>query len=105
MALIEVSVVPVGTGTPSIGDYIADAVRVLEEAGVPYEVTAMGTLFEAEVKQALPFLQKMHDAAFKRGAVRVLSTIVIDDRRDKQVTMKSKVASVKRRLKSSKGKG
>ncbi|GBD25326.1 hypothetical protein HRbin30_00644 [bacterium HR30] len=101
MALIEVSVVPVGTGSPSIGDYIADAVRVLDEAGVPYELTAMGTLLEAEVKQALPLIQKMHEAAFKRGAVRVLSTIVIDDRRDKAVTIRSKVASVKRRLKRS----
>ncbi|GIW56697.1 MAG: hypothetical protein KatS3mg082_3101 [Nitrospiraceae bacterium] len=99
MALIEVSVVPLGTRSPSIGDYIADAVRVLEDAGVNYEVSAMGTLFEASVKEALPLLQKMHEAAFKRGAMRVLSTIVIDDRRDKAVTMKSKVASVKRRLK------
>ncbi len=102
MALIEISVIPIGTGTPSIGDYIADAVRVLEEAAVPYELTAMGTLFESEVKQALPLIQKMHEAAFKRGAVRVLSTIVIDDRRDKVVTIKSKVASVKRRLKAAK---
>ncbi|MCX8072497.1 MAG: MTH1187 family thiamine-binding protein [Candidatus Binatia bacterium] len=98
MALIEVSVVPVGTNSPSIGDYIADAVRVLDDARVPYEISAMGTLFEATLKEALPLIQKMHEAAFKRGALRVLSTIVVDDRRDKVVTMKSKVASVKRRL-------
>jgi uncharacterized protein (TIGR00106 family) len=104
MALFEVSVVPIGTNTTSIGDYIADAVQVLADAGVSYEVSAMGTLFEAGVKEALPLIQKMHEAAFKRGAQRVLSTIVIDDRRDKTVTMKSKVASVKRRLRRGRSK-
>jgi uncharacterized protein YqgV (UPF0045/DUF77 family) len=32
------------------------------------------------------------------GITRVVTTVTIDDRRDKSVTMKSKVASVKKRL-------
>jgi uncharacterized protein (TIGR00106 family) len=99
MALVEISVVPVGTPTTSIGDYIADAVRVLEEAGVRYEVSGVGTIFEGAAKDIFPLARKMHEAAFRRGANRVVTTIVIDDRRDKEVTMKSKVAAVKKRLK------
>ncbi len=100
MALVEISIIPVGTSTTSMGDYIADAVRVLEKAGVKYELSAMGTLFEGTPREVFSLARKVHEAAFRRGAQRVVTRIVIDDRRDKQVTMRSKVAAVKRRLKS-----
>jgi uncharacterized protein YqgV (UPF0045/DUF77 family) len=35
---------------------------------------------------------------FGEGAKRVLTTLIIDDRRDKETTMKGKVASVERKL-------
>jgi len=44
---------------------------------------------------------KMHAAALKMGIKRVFTSILVDDRRDKDVTMKSKIASVKKRLKKS----
>jgi uncharacterized protein YqgV (UPF0045/DUF77 family) len=43
----------------------------------------------------------MHEGALKKGINRVVTTLIIDDRRDKEVTMKSKVAAVKKRLKDS----
>jgi uncharacterized protein (TIGR00106 family) len=101
MALVEISIVPVGTSTISIGDYIADAIGVLETAGVKYEVSAMGTMFEGATKDVFSLARRMHEEAFKLGAQRVITTITIDDRRDKEVTMKSKVAAVKKRLKKS----
>lgn len=102
MALVQVSVIPIGTSGPSIGDFIADAVQVLEQAGVPYELSAMGTSFEAPLRQGVALAQRMHEAAFRRGVERVVTTVTIDDRRDKEVTLKSKVASVKRRLRQRK---
>ncbi|HXF06458.1 MAG TPA: MTH1187 family thiamine-binding protein [Blastocatellia bacterium] len=99
MVLAQISIVPVGTSTTSMGDYIADAIRVLEKAGVPYDVSAVGTLFEGTPKDVFALARKMHEAAFRRGAQRVVTTFVIDDRRDKEVTMKSRVAAIKRRLK------
>ena len=98
MVLVQVSVVPVGTGTTSIGDPIADAVRVLRKARIKHEVSAVGTLFEGGSGRVFPLVSRMHEAAFRRGARRVITTIVVDDRRDKEVTMKSKVAAVKKRL-------
>ncbi len=99
MALTQISIIPVGTATTSMGDYIADAIRVLEKADVPYEISAVGTTFEGAPRDVFSLARKMHEAAFRRGAQRVVTTIVIDDRRDKDVTMKSKVAAIKRRLK------
>ena len=102
MALAEISVVPLGTPTSSIGDWIAEAVKIAaENRSVRYEVSSMGTLIEGKTSDILTLAKKMHDAAFKKGVKRVLTTVVIDDRRDKEVTMKSKVAGVKKRLKAS----
>ncbi len=99
MALAEISVIPLGTPSPSVGDWIADSIRVLEKAGVKYEVGPMGTLIEGKPTDVLRMAARMHESAFKRGIERVVTTVTIDDRRDKEVTLRSKVASVKRRLK------
>ncbi|HEY7535452.1 MAG TPA: MTH1187 family thiamine-binding protein [Thermodesulfobacteriota bacterium] len=100
MALAEVSVIPIGTPTSSIGDWIAEAVKVLQKEGVTYELSPMGTLIEGKTSEIFTIVRKMHEAVLKKGINRVVTTLVIDDRRDKEVTMKSKVESVKKRLKT-----
>lgn len=99
MALVEVSVIPVGTPTPSVSQYIARAVKVLEgEKDIKYELTAMGTIIEGDLKQVLTLVRKMHEAVFNAGVMRVVTTIKIDDRRDKASSMSSKMESLKRKL-------
>jgi len=45
MAIIDVGVIPLGTETPSVSKYVAEAIKVLkDEKGVKYELTAMGTI-------------------------------------------------------------
>ena len=41
MTIMEVNVIPLGTETPSVGDYVTRAVKVLKKAGVKYEVTSI----------------------------------------------------------------
>jgi len=99
MPVMEVSVVPLGTGSPSVSGYIADAVRVLRERGVRHEVTAMGTIIEADrVEELLEAALELHRAVLAKGAVRVLTSIRIDDRTDKKLTMAGKVGSVRKKL-------
>lgn len=99
MAIVEVSVVPIGTGSPSISRYVAQAVEVLQnEKDVKYELTGMGTIIEGDLERVLTVVRKMHQTVFDSGATRVLTTIKIDDRRDKAATSSSKVASVKKKI-------
>ncbi|MFQ5787066.1 MAG: MTH1187 family thiamine-binding protein [Thermodesulfobacteriota bacterium] len=98
MALAEISVIPIGTTTSSIGDWIAEAVKVLEDEEVNYELSPMGTLIEGNIEDIFRVVGKMHESAFSKGINRVLTMFTIDDRRDEEVTMKGKVASVKKRL-------
>jgi uncharacterized protein (TIGR00106 family) len=99
MAIAEVSVVPLGTKTPSVSQYVARAVKVLEqEKDIRYEMTAMGTIIEADLDRILAVVKKMHEGTFGEGVVRVLTTVKIDDRRDKAQGMKEKMDSLKKKL-------
>jgi len=99
MAIIEVGTVPLGTETASLSRYVARAAKVLdEEQDIKYELTSMGTIIEGDLEQLLTLARKMHEAIFDAGAVRVLTTIKIDDRRDRASSMSGKVESVRREL-------
>ena len=99
MAIAEVSVVPLGTKTPSVSQYVARAVRVLEqEKDIKYETTAMGTIIEGDLDRILAVVKKMHEGTFGEGVARVLTTVKIDDRRDKARGMSEKVTSLNKKL-------
>ncbi|HIE11842.1 MAG TPA: MTH1187 family thiamine-binding protein [Desulfotomaculum sp.] len=98
MIVAEISVVPLGTGSPGLSRYIADCVKVLEESGLSYEVTAMGTIVEGEFDAVLAVVRQMHQVPFRAGVLRVVTTLKIDDRRDRPLSAKGKVETVARRL-------
>ncbi|NWF91331.1 MAG: MTH1187 family thiamine-binding protein [Syntrophaceae bacterium] len=94
MAILEVSIVPIGTAGTSLSSYVADCIRILKKEKVKYELTSMGTNIEGDVRDLIRIVLKMHDAPFKKGAPRVLTTIRIDDRRDKKGTLAGKKKAV-----------
>ena len=99
MAMVEISIVPVGTQTPSLSKYVARAVQLLQnEKDIKYELTAMGTIIEGDLARLLSLVAKMHQSVFDAGVMRVVTTVKIDERRDKAASMNSKVESVKREL-------
>ena len=98
MAIMEISVVPLGLGQTSVGDFVADVVRYLQQEGIPHELTDMGTLMHGLSARLLKVAQVLHELPFDRGVNRVLTHITIDDRRDKDVYLGDKVKSVKARL-------
>jgi uncharacterized protein (TIGR00106 family) len=101
MAIAEISVVPLGTKSASVSQYVARAVKVLEgEKDIKYELTAMGTIVEGDLGRILALAKKMHEEVFKEGVTRVLTTVRIDERRDKAQGIKEKVNSLKKKLQS-----
>ena len=99
MAIVELSVVPVGTQSTSVSRYVAGALQVLKgEKDIKYELTAMGTIIEGDLERLLALVKRMHESAFDAGAMRVVTTVKIDERRDKPSSISSKVASVKDKL-------
>ena len=98
MAILEISVVPIGTGDTSLSAYVADCLRVLRKAKVRYELSSMGTNIEGNLKDLFKIAMAMHQVPFKKGAKRVTTTIKIDDRRDKKGTLEGKKKAVKEKL-------
>jgi uncharacterized protein (TIGR00106 family) len=95
MAVAEVSIVPIGTKNTSVSKHVVMALKALrKEKKVMYELTSMGTILEGELDDVLKAAKKMHEAVLEGGARRVVTTIKIDDRRDKPLTMSGKVESV-----------
>lgn len=99
MAVVEVSVTPLGTGSPGVAEYVAGCIKVLRETGLKYQLTSMGTIIEGDVGEVLNVVRRMHEEPFAAGAVRVSTSIKIDDRRDKAAhTIEGKISSVSEKL-------
>jgi len=94
MAIAELSIVPVGTKSTSLSTYIAACLKVLQESGLTHAVHGMGTIIEGDLKELFEIVLKMHEVPFEAGALRVVTTIKIDDRRDKEMSAKDKVKAV-----------
>jgi uncharacterized protein (TIGR00106 family) len=98
MAVVFVSIAPLGTGSPSVSRYVAGVEKILRESGLVNQLTAMGTIIEGDLDRILAVIRKMHEHPFAEGAVRVSTFIKIDDRRDKEHTIAGKMRSVEEKL-------
>jgi len=97
--IADVRVLPFGTETPSLSHYVAECVNILERASdIKYQVTPMATMIEGPLERVLELVVQMHEIPFTKGIERVVTSINIDDRRDKQITMDSKVQAVAEKL-------
>jgi uncharacterized protein (TIGR00106 family) len=97
--IVEVTVVPLGTGTPSLSSYVAKVEKILaKHSNIKSMLTPMSTIMEGRLEDILKVIRKMHEEPFKNGAQRVSTRISIDDRRDKVISMEGKIKAVKSKL-------
>jgi uncharacterized protein (TIGR00106 family) len=98
MALMQLTIIPLGTGSSSIGEFVAGIQSALKTEGVPFKLTDMGTTIEGETGALLALAAKLHEQPFALGVQRVVTQISLDDRRDRHVGLGDKIASVEQRL-------
>ncbi|UCF87814.1 MAG: MTH1187 family thiamine-binding protein, partial [bacterium] len=91
MVIAEITVVPLGTGSPSISRYVAEAVKALDDSGIRYTLTPMGTVLEGTLEEILEAVRMLHRLPFNKGAARVSTRLVIDERRDKEASAEGKI--------------
>ena len=99
MALMQITVIPMGTGSPSVGDHVAGIQRLLDKKNVVYQLCDMGTVIEGSPAELLKLAAEIHEYPFSKGVKRVVSNIIIDDRRDKNIHIGDKTDAVLQRLK------
>jgi len=86
------SIVPMGGGA-SLGKEVADAIEVVADSGLDYQVTAMGTLVEGEWDEVMGVIRRCFDALHEHSD-RVTCTLKIDDYKGRSGRIAGKVASV-----------
>jgi uncharacterized protein (TIGR00106 family) len=98
MPVAFLTITPLGTGTPSVSSYVAGCERILRDSGLKHQLTAMGTIIEGDLDAILAVVRRMHESPFAQGAVRVSTSLRVDDRRDKVHTIEGKMRSVGEKL-------
>ena len=94
--LVAFSVTPLGAGE-SVGDLVADAVRVVRESGLPNRTDAMFTTIEGEWDEVMAVVKRAVDVV-AAGAPRVSVVLKADVRPGTEGALEAKVARVEQRL-------
>jgi len=76
--LVAFSVTPLGVGE-GVAEYVADAVRIVRESGLPNQTDAMFTTIEGEWEEVMAVVKQAVDAVAAR-APRVSVTLKADIR-------------------------
>jgi len=98
MAVVEVSIIPLGVPGTSLSGHVARVLKVLQESSLKFELTAMGTIINGDLEEIWQVLKKMHESCFAGEVARVLTQVKIDDRRDKPASSEQKIRSVMSKL-------
>jgi uncharacterized protein (TIGR00106 family) len=94
--LVAFSVSPMGVGE-DVADYVADAVRVVRESGLPNRTDAMFTTIEGDWDEVMAVVKRAVDVVAAK-APRVSVSLKADIRPGVTGALDAKVEAVERRL-------
>ncbi|MEV1085701.1 MTH1187 family thiamine-binding protein [Streptomyces sp. NPDC050211] len=95
--IVAFSVTPLGVGE-DVGEYVAEAVRVVRESGLPHRTDAMFTSIEGDSWDEVMDVVKRAVAAVEQRAPRVSLVLKADIRPGVTDGLTSKVETVERHL-------
>ena len=94
MIISQLSIAPIGDGT-SLSKYVKIAINSIKKSNVNFKTNDMATIIETEdLKTLFKIVEDAHNAVLKSGAKRVITELKIDDRRDKDVRIGSKIKAL-----------
>jgi uncharacterized protein (TIGR00106 family) len=94
--LVAFSVTPLGVGD-AVGEYVADAVRVVRESGLPNHTDAMFTTVEGDWDEVMAVVKQAIDAVAAK-APRVSVVLKADIRPGATGALTAKMESLERHL-------
>lgn len=90
--LLEFSMSPLDKGE-SVSKYVARSLEIIDQSGLAYQFTPMGTILEGEWDEVIDVLTKCYKR-MSEDCRRISSTIKVDGRKDKSNRLKSKTEKV-----------
>lgn len=91
MIVADISMIPMGKGT-SASHYVQAVHELLRKSGMKYAAGPMSTAIEAQsFGQIFSAVEKANNMLAEMGVQRVITTIRIDYRLDKDISIRSKI--------------
>ena len=90
--LAQFTVIPLDYGQ-SMGDVVAHVIDLIDRSGLPYQLTAMGTLVEGDTDEVFELIKNCHNL-MKQYSNRVSTHVAIDDRKDAVGRLSGKVERI-----------
>ncbi|HEX2964926.1 MAG TPA: MTH1187 family thiamine-binding protein [Syntrophorhabdaceae bacterium] len=95
--MFEFAMFPTDKGE-SVSPYVSRILQVIDQSGVAYQLTPMGTIGEVEtLQEALDIIGRAYKQ-LEPDCERVYSTVKFDIRKGKSGRLKQKIASVEEKL-------
>ncbi|KAI0480481.1 YkoF-like protein [Xylariaceae sp. FL0804] len=86
--------IPVGTGSASVAEDVAEVQRLLRASGLRYTMHSAGTTVEGPWDAVMKVIGQAHAVVHARGVVRVQSSMRVGTRTDKSQSAQDKVKRV-----------
>jgi uncharacterized protein (TIGR00106 family) len=95
--LADLTVVPLGVGI-SLSRYVAACEKILSEVGLTTRLHAYGTNVAGDWDVFFGAVRRCHERLHEMGAPRVMTTIKVGTRTDRDQTLEDKIHSVESKL-------
>ena len=94
--IAEISIFPMDKGE-SVSPYVARALKIIQNSGLPYELNPMGTCMEGEWKEVLEVVDHCFQE-LQKTCNRINLSLKVDYRKGMPGRLQGKVLSVKEKL-------
>mgnify|MGYP001795593084 FL=1 len=76
-ALVSIQIIPKTPNGEDVIPYVDAAIAVIEEAGVPFQVSPLETTMEGNLSELLEIVQKMNERMVEIGSPSIISQVKI----------------------------
>lgn len=94
--IAEFSIVPLDKGE-SLSQYVSEVLDMVDNSGLEYKLTPMGTIVEGEWDEVMDLIKRCHEH-MREVSNRVDTRIAVDDREGAENRIEGKIESVESKL-------
>jgi uncharacterized protein (TIGR00106 family) len=94
--LLEINIIPLGGGT-HLSDAIADVIKIIDQSGLPYQLTPCGTCIEGGWDELMSLARKCHEHTRERSQ-HVITMIQLEDQEGVKDKLRHNILSVEAKV-------
>src|SRR5215510_13449030 len=94
--LVEFSIIPLGNDI-HISSEVAEALKIVDASGLPYQLTPAGTCLEGEWEEVMTIIRLCHDRV-RKFSPHVITSIKIEDEQDAKDKLTRNVTAVEEKV-------